>query len=305
MAGGGYRYPLTENSSITGSFYQVQVPASDRQGIPEVSATCDTNTSPAKTSGSRADLGISHGIAAAGRLHYLTERDDIEGLVRYMPLAFASLGANNLRGLHTDFSWNRHVTKRFEAGLDFYNSNLVLPGFQEATISGSVNLRYQLTRHWAVTGGALASKFQSIMPPGPAVRNFTLPAGLAFQSKHFGASGQYQFAVTPGKDNGARQFRANLHAGSGDFNFSAYAERDTNAPTLSFIFGQVTGLEQVLEQQGIQATSVQQVDELLSSNASPDRGRIHQRSHHQRGSGAHAGRAGPRTGPPGARTSET
>ena len=32
VAGGGYRYPLTANSSITGSFYQVQVPASDLLG---------------------------------------------------------------------------------------------------------------------------------------------------------------------------------------------------------------------------------------------------------------------------------
>ncbi len=151
--------------------------------------------------------------------------------------------------------------------LAFYNSNLVLPGIQETTISGSANLRYQLTRHWAVTGGALASRFENEVPPGPAIRNFTLPAGLAFQSSHFGVNGQYQFSVTPGEDNGAKQFRANLHTGWGAFNFSAYAERDANAPTLSFIFGQVTGLQQVLEQQGIQATSIQQVDELLSSDA--------------------------------------
>ncbi len=43
--------------------------------------------------------------------------------------------------------------------------------------------------------------------------------------------------------------------------------RDTNAPTLSFIFGQVSGLQQLLEQQGIRATTVQQVEELLSNDA--------------------------------------
>src|SRR5580700_5134590 len=32
VVGGGYRQPLTENSSITGSFYQVQIPASDLWG---------------------------------------------------------------------------------------------------------------------------------------------------------------------------------------------------------------------------------------------------------------------------------
>jgi len=48
---------------------------------------------------------------------------------------------------------------------------------------------------------------------------------------------------------------------------SSFAERDTNAPTLSFIFSQVMGLQQLLNLEGIHATSVQQVDELLSDSA--------------------------------------
>jgi hypothetical protein len=267
VAGGGYRYPLTENSSLTGSFYQVMIPASDRSGRSGSIGDLRYKYEPSENVWFNADLGISHGIAGAGRLHYITDRDAILALARYMPLPFASLGANNLRGLHTDFSWTRHVTKQFEAGMTFYNSNLVLPGVQEKTLSGSANLRYQLTKHWSVTGGAQASRFEEEEPPGPTIRSFTLPAGLEFHSSHFGINGQYQFSVTPGNDNGAKQFRASANTGWGAFNFSANAERDANAPTLSFIFGQVNGLQQVLEQQGIQATSIQQVDELLSSDA--------------------------------------
>ncbi len=267
VAGGGYRYPLTENSSISASFYQVLVHASDLEGRSGSIGDLRYKYKPRENFWFDADLGISHGIAAAGRLHYITDRDTILGVARYMPLEFASLGANNLRGLHTEFSWTRHVMKRFDAGLAFYNSNLVLPGIKETTVSGSANLRYQLTKHWAVTGGALASRFQTEVPAGPVIRNFTLPAGLDFQSRHFGGSAQYQFPVTPGDDSGAKQFRASLHSGWGGFNFNAYAERDTNAPTLNFIFGQVTELQQFLEQQGIRATSIQQVDELLSSDA--------------------------------------
>jgi hypothetical protein len=170
VAGGRYRYPLTVNSSIT------------------------------------ADFGISHGIGGAGRLYYKTDRDKIVALVRYMPLQFASLGANNFRGLHTDLSWTRHVTNRFDVTLTFYNNNLVLPDLRETTISGSANLRYQLTRHWALTGGAIASSFQTKEPASPAIRSFTLPAGLAFQSKHFGASGQYQFAATHGIESGGSPY---------------------------------------------------------------------------------------------------
>jgi hypothetical protein len=267
VAGGGYRYALSENSWLTGSFYQVQVHASDRLGRSGSIGDVRYQYKPRETFWFNADLGIGHGIAGSGRLHYISDSDTMLGTARYMPLEFASLGANNLRGLHTDFSWTRHITKQFEAGMTFYNSNLVLPGIQEKTISGSANLRYRLDKHWAVTGGSQASKFEDEVPPGPTIRSFTLPAGLEFQSSHFGVNGQYQFSVTPGNDSGAKQFRVAAHTGWGAFNFNAYAERDANAPTLSFIFGQMTGLQQVLEQQGIQATSIQQVDELLSSDA--------------------------------------
>ncbi len=267
VIGGGYRQPLTANSSLTGSFYQLRTPASDLLGRSGGVGDLRYKYAPRENFWFTADLGISRGIAGAGQLYYRTERDSVTALIRYMPVRFASLGANNFRGLHTDVSWTRHVTPKFESTFTFYNNNIVLPNLKETTISGSANLRYQLTRRWAVTGGAIASTFQTQVPASPAIRSFTLPVGLSFQSRHFGASGQYQFAVTPGRESGSQQTRASLHAGWGAFNFTGYGERDTNAPTLSFIFGQVAGLQQLLAQQGIQATTVQQVDELLASNS--------------------------------------
>ena len=115
VAGGGYRQPLSKNSSITGSFYQIQVPASDLLGRSGSIGNLKYKYNPRGESfWLSADLGISHGIGAAGRLHYRTERDTLAALVRYMPERFASLGANNFRGLHTDFSWTAcHVTSKF------------------------------------------------------------------------------------------------------------------------------------------------------------------------------------------------
>ena len=267
VIGGGYIYPLTENSSLTASFYHVGIPASDLIGHSGSIGAISYKYAPRETFWLSVDAGLSHGIGGAGRLYYRTGRDNIVALARYLPLGFASLGANNFRGLHTDIAWTRHVTKDFDATATFYNNNLVLPNLKETTVSGAVNFRYQLTRHWALTGGAIASRFQTNGPPDLAIRSFTLPAGIAFQSNHFGATGQYQFAATRGRESGARQFRASLRAGWGSLMFTGYAERDTNAPTLSFIFGQVAGLQQTLEQLGIRATTIQQVDELLSSNS--------------------------------------
>jgi len=267
VLGGGYRYPLNENSSLTASFYRVRVPASDLTGHSGNIGTLSYKYAPRETFWFIADAGISHGIGGAGRFYYKTERDNIVALARYLPLRFASLGTNSFRGLHTDIAWTRHIARNLEAALTFYNNNLVLPNLKETTVSGAANFRYQLTGHWAVTGGALASRFRTDGPQSLAIQSFTLPVGLVYQSRHFGATGQYQFAATHGRETGARQFRASLRAGWGALTLTGYAERDTNAPTLSFIFGQVAGLQQTLEQLGIRATTIQQVDELLSSNA--------------------------------------
>jgi hypothetical protein len=267
VAGGGFHHPLTENSSLTATYYHIQIPASDLIGQSGDVGTVSYKYSPRDTLWFIADVGVSHGIGGAGRLNYQTDRDSLVALVRYEPTRFASLGVNNFRGFHSDFSWTRHLTEKFDSSLTFYNNNLVLPGLRETTISGAANLSYHLTRHWAVIGGASTSRFQTKVPLSPAIRSFTLPASLAFQSKHFGGAGQYQYSVTPGLEGGDKQFRAIARSGWGAVAFTGYAERDTNVPTVSFILRQVAGLQQDLNLLGIKATTVQQVDELLSSNS--------------------------------------
>jgi hypothetical protein len=267
VVGGGYRFPLTMHSSVTAAWYHIQVPSSDLIGHSGDIATVSYKYSPRELFWLIGDIGISHGIGATGRLSYQNGRDNITALARYEPMQFASLGSNNFRGLHTDFAWTRHVTPNVDFALTFYKDNLTLPGLKETTVSGTANFRYQFTRHWAATGGANGSSFQTLVPLSPAIRSLSLPAGFTFQSKYFGGTGQYQFAVTPGSESSNQQFRASLRSGWGAFAFAGYAERDTNAPTLNFILGQVAGLQQELQQLGITATSVQQVDELLSSNS--------------------------------------
>ena len=115
VAGGGYGYSLSGNSSITASFYRVQIPASDRLGRSGSIGDLRYKYSPHKSFWLTTDLGISRGVGGAGKLYYKTDRDDIVALVRYMPVQFASLGANNFRGLHTDLAWTRHVTSKFDA----------------------------------------------------------------------------------------------------------------------------------------------------------------------------------------------
>jgi hypothetical protein len=118
VAGGGYRYPLTANSSVTASFYDVHIPTSDRIGHSGNVGTLSYKYNPRETFWLTADLRISHGIGGAGRLYYKTERDNVQALVRYVPLRFASVGANNFRGLHTDSHRTRHIHREIRCNSD-------------------------------------------------------------------------------------------------------------------------------------------------------------------------------------------
>lgn len=62
-------------------------------------------------------------------VYYKTERDYIAGLVRYMPLQFSSLGANSLRGLHTDLSWTRHITNKLRDDPNVLQQQSVAAGY--------------------------------------------------------------------------------------------------------------------------------------------------------------------------------
>jgi hypothetical protein len=114
------------------------------------------------------------------------------------------------------FSWTRRVTKRFDAALTFYDNKLALPGLRgndrrwlgQPPLSVNPALgAYRRGHRLEVPGRSAGGRSRlEVSLCQPAV---------AFQSRHFGASGQYQFGATPGLDSGGRQFRASLRSGWG------------------------------------------------------------------------------------------
>ena len=266
MIEGGYRYSLTEHSSLTGSLYDFSVPSSDRIGRSGMVGLLTYKYTPSDNLVFSAELGLSRGIAGSSRLDYKGDRDKIKGSIRRAPSTFASLGANNLRGLRSDFSWTRNLTGKLTSVVSFYSNKLALPGTQQSTETSGVQFRYLLSKQWSLLGGATGSIYQSTLPPAPVVRNLTAPLGVSFSSRHFGAQGQYQLSRIT-EQNPGHQFHAGVHAGAGPLSISAFAERQTQAPSLAFILNQAPELQQALALLGVQATTIQQVDQLLSDSS--------------------------------------
>ncbi|QOY86573.1 carboxypeptidase regulatory-like domain-containing protein [Paludibaculum fermentans] len=263
----GYRRPLTEHSSLTASFNHFSVPSTDMVGRTGSVGVATYDYSSGETLRVSADVGLSRGVGASARLDYRGDRDSVRGSFRYAPSTFASLGANNIKGFHSDLSWTRKLVGKLSSEVTLYSNRLALPGLQQTTMTASAKLQYLIGGHWSVFGGATGSTYKTAIPPRPPVSNVSAPAGLSFSSRHFGAQGQYQFSEVSKQDAGGHQFRASVRGGAGAISVSAFAERQTHAPTLSFLLDQAHGLRQAIELLGIQATTIEQVDSLLRDSA--------------------------------------
>ncbi|HEV3329885.1 MAG TPA: tetratricopeptide repeat protein [Bryobacteraceae bacterium] len=263
----GYRYKLTGHSTLTGSYYHFAVPSSDTIGRTGDVALLSYAYSPRENFKLTADAGFSRGLAGSALLDYHSASDTLKGTIRFEPSTFASLGANTQKGFHSDLSWTRQLTANLSSDVSFYDNTLSLPGIKQTTATAGTKLQYRLGDHWSVFGGATASNYDTSLPPRPPVRSLGAPAGLGFHSHYFGAQGQYQFTETTHQDSGSHEFRASVNAGVGPISLSAFGQQQTQAPTLSFLMSQTPGLQQAFDLLGIEATSIQQVEEILQEYA--------------------------------------
>ena len=263
----GYRHALSADSSLSGSVYRFGVPASDSVGRSGYAGVVTYAKSRGENFKFTADLGVSRGVSAAASVDYRGAGDQFRADIRFAPSTFASLGTNNLRGLQADLSWSHSISRSLTSDLTLYSTRFSLPGLRQSSMTAGERLQYRLGGHWSIFGGFTGSIYGSAMPPRPPARNLSAPAGLSFSSRYFGAQGQYQFSRASRQDVGGHQYRASVRGGAGPFSVSAFAEMQTQAPTLSFILDQARGLEQALAILGVQATTIQQVDEILRENS--------------------------------------
>ena len=263
----GYRRPLTPHSSLSGTFYDFLVPASDRVGRSGTIGLLSYAYTPREGFRLNVETGWSRGAAASARLEYRGDRDNIRASIRYSPPTFASLGSNSMKGFHADLTWTRQLTGKLSSDVSFYDNKMVLPGIEQTTVNASAKIQYKLGSYWSIFGGGTGSTYETAVPPRPPVRSLSAPAGVGFNSRHFGAQGQYQFSKTTQQDAGGRQIRASINTGVGPLSLSAFGEEQTQAPTLSFILDQTPGLQQALNLLGVQATSIQAVNDILRDNS--------------------------------------
>jgi hypothetical protein len=265
--GTGYRYRLTEHSSLTPSVFYLSMQGADHTGKPGLISSLRYTYRPSDDFRAMFEVGASRGFGGSFDLSYRSARDSLHARARYTPPDFAALSLSNFRGLYSDMSWTRKWSSKFGTDVNFTGNRFNLPGFQELTINGGLQLRYSVSNHWTLFGGATYSRFRLESPGQPALRGLYYPVGASFNSRHFGASFQHQWSSYTGQDSGGHQYLASMHSGWGQFGFNASVQRQTQAPSVSFLISQIQGLQQALTELGVTATTTEQINSFLNQNA--------------------------------------
>ncbi len=265
--GGGYRARLSNHSRLIASFYYLTMPSATHTGNPGPVLSLQYLYQPSDRLRFSAEFGESRGFGASSSLTYKRRGETLHARFRYTPEKFAALSVSNFRGLYSDLGWSKMWTTKFGTDLNFTGDRFNLPSFQEVSVNGGLQLRYRAFEHWTLFGGATYSLFHAEQHGQTPLEGLYYPEGVSFNSHYFGATFQHQWSRFTTQNTGGHQYLASARTGFGQFSFSGYAERETQAPTVGFLVSQVNGLAQLLSQYGVTATSPQAIADFLNQNA--------------------------------------
>jgi hypothetical protein len=213
-----------------------------------------------------AELAANRNVAFASRGNYDDKKTHLAGSFRIMPRQFASLAINNQHGTFGDLNISRDLTSRlFLSGSTNY-SDFNLLTLRQNTFTDNLLLGFKLNRHFTVSSGGTYSRFQSRLPVGASIQTFNLPAGIDFSSRHFGSGFQYQ-RTTSFDGAGGNDYSVNVRGSAGQFTVSGFFRHDVQVPTVTAIFSQIPGLQDLLDRAGVVATTPDELAQLLRNSA--------------------------------------
>ncbi|HKV93672.1 MAG TPA: carboxypeptidase regulatory-like domain-containing protein [Candidatus Angelobacter sp.] len=262
----GYRFAITRHSGIITSTQWIHASSlytSGRSGV--VGSIMYDYYNPERLR-FQAEIGINRKLAGAGLLDYTGERNWLQLQIRSTPLNFPGLSAAPARGFQANGHWSHQLTARL--GLDISGSRdtySLLSGTTQANTYASSRLQWRINR-FTLTGGFNHAELSR--QNTAAIISDSFPAGLAFDARHFGNSIQYQYRRNRANDLGSYFLRDSIRISSGPVLLTAYAARQTQAPTIDFIVTNVPGLRQALLDAGITATTPEEILDFLRTHAS-------------------------------------
>jgi DedD protein len=212
----------------------------------------------------RGEIGVSRSAGGAFEFRYDTDRDRAHGRAFFKPSNFPTLGLSDLAGLHADGDWTHRATTRFTIDSFGGYDRFRLANAHDTTANATVDLRYALTPHVTIDGGAAIT---SVTAANADFRTLSLPVGLAYDTPRFGSSVSYRTIENSAASRRGDALRLSLRAGTPSLQANLWAERQRQAPTLSLIFNSTPGLELALLRLGISVRSPEDLARVLRDDA--------------------------------------
>src|SRR5947209_1286525 len=261
----GYRFGLTRHSGLIASTQWVHASpsyASGRSGV--IGSLMYDYLNPERLR-LQLELGMSEGAAGAGLFDFFGSKDRMQVRVRSTPLHFPGLSAAPARGFQGSGNWTHQLTGTL--GVDFSGTRdtyRLLDGTTQANTSAAARMQWRLG-HFTLSGGFDHAELSR--RNAEAIVSNAVPVGLAFDTQHFGNSIQYQYRRNDAADLGSYLVRDSMRINSGPVRFTFYGSRQTQAPTLDYVVGNVPGLRQALLEAGVTATTPEDILDFIRAHA--------------------------------------
>ncbi len=214
----------------------------------------------------QAEVGVSHGIGFDASTAFDDSKQHLDATFVDKPAEYATLASNAQQGLFATVNYDRTFNDALNFNGGLQQSNYDLPEFREDSLTTQGNLNYRLSKVLTLNGGLQYSAFESFTPTSFNVRTLSAPLGIQYTAGHYTAGVSYQ-PTSDFSGTLANGYGANAGVAFGPFSASGFANHNVDIPTVSSIFSEAPGLQEALQQAGIDVTNPAQLAAVLNNAA--------------------------------------
>lgn len=261
----GYRLPLGEHSSLTPAVQWIRASHQYVSGQSGVTGSLLYNYQLPQGLHLQLEGASGPGFSGASALEYTAQNNRLQLSVRSTPMDFPGLSMARPRGFQGNGSFTHSFTR--DLGLDISaakNTYSLLDGGKQSNVTGSARLQYRF-HHFSMNGGFAGSELTRRTEP--SIASISVPVGFSYDSRNFGNSFQYQFSRNRAQDLGSHSFRDSIRFTFGKTTLTAYAGRQSQTPTVSYLLVDLPWLRQALLTAGSTASTPEEIQQFIQTNA--------------------------------------
>lgn len=210
----------------------------------------------------RGELGYGGRWGGAGNLALTAGSTALRVQARHRPLGFAALALGQPAGTFAESAWTASAGPLSLAASGSVG-RYALPRSTQRSDAASGTARLALGGDWSLSGGASAGWFD--LASG-RVRSLSLPASLAYEGPHAGASVLYRHQRNTATNRGGHGGRLGLRVNGGWLRFTAFADAQRDAATVDFVLREEPRLARLLAEQGLTARTPEDIARFLDEN---------------------------------------